>query len=130
MEELTLGAGINIAGTTLSVRTTFRTSYTWSLMGDLGVLNGLFAPGPYISLTGTQTARIIGVRGRIHSGTSVGIEIYRTDVSVGTFTITPTRTTTAANIPLSNDDEMLLRISGVSGTCTNMNVSLLVEIIP
>jgi hypothetical protein len=122
-----------MTGTVLSspvASTTFRTSFTWSLVGDLTSLNNTFIPGPYIPLTGTQTARIVGIRGRIHTGTSVGFTLYRTDVASGTYTITPTRTTTAVNIPITNEDEMLINITSTVGSPTNLNVSLIVEITP
>jgi hypothetical protein len=133
VQEITLGAGMLMTGTVLSspvASTTFRTSFTWSLVGDLTSLNNTFIPGPYIPLTGTQTARIVGIRGRIHTGTSVGFTLYRTDVASGTYTITPTRTTTAVNIPITNEDEMLINITSTVGSPTNLNVSLIVEITP
>jgi hypothetical protein len=107
----------------------FRLGHTWGLVGDVSGLTTL--PAMFVPLLGTQAASLIGVRTRLGSGTSVGVQVRRNGGNLGSvITATGTAATTAFSQALAADDELTIVLSAPVGTPTNLGVSLFIEHTP
>jgi hypothetical protein len=107
----------------------FRLGHTWGLVGDVSGLTTL--PAMFVPLLGTQAAALIGVRTRLGSGTSVGVQVRRNGGNLGSvITATGTAATTAFSQALAADDELTIVLSAPVGTPTNLGVSLFIEHTP
>jgi hypothetical protein len=127
--------GVNnfaVTGNVKAANLKWQQAYTWALQGDVsglvgGPLGG-FIPGLYIPVTGTQTAKVVGLRARIHSGTSVQVDLYKNDVvQASGISVTPTRATTVLNLPVVNEDEFMIHLTNAVGAPSNLNVTIYVE---
>ena len=107
----------------------FRLGHTWALVGDVTALTTL--PSMFIPMNGTQAAQLIGVRAKLASGTSVGVQVKRNGANLGAvITVTPTTATTAFAQALAADDELTFVLSSPVGTPTHLSLTLYVEHTP
>lgn len=107
----------------------FRLGHTWGLVGDVSALTTL--PSMFVPMLGTQAASLIGVRTRLGSGTSVGVQLRRNGGNLGSvITATGTAATTAFSQALAADDELTIVLSSPVGTPSNLGVSLFIEHTP
>ena len=105
----------------------FHTSHTFALVGDVTAITTL--PSMFVSLTGTQAITLFGLRASIASGTSVGVQVQRNGVNVGS-AITVTTTVALASlgsVPLAEGDALTLVLSAPVGTPSNFGASLILE---
>ena len=107
----------------------FRQGHTWGLVGDVSALTTL--PGVMVPMVGTQMSVLVGLRAKLGSGTSVGVQVQRNGVNVGSvITVTTTATTTSLLQPLLADDELALVLSAPVGTPSNLGATLILEHTP
>jgi len=106
----------------------FRLGHTWGLVGNVSTLTTL--PALFVPLA-TQTATLVGVRAKLGSGTSVGVQVKRNGSNVGgVITVTTTAATTALSQALAADDELTIVLSAPVGAPTNLGVTLFVQHTP
>ncbi len=113
---------------------TYRISKTYAIGGEIKVPVGQtdFLAPFFVSVAAGQTIKLVKVRAQIQSGTSatVDVEINGTGATGFTgisVTTTPTNTD-PADVALSDDDEVAIVVTGVSGTPQTMTVTLFLEI--
>jgi hypothetical protein len=109
---------------------TVRVGHTWALVGDVTTITTL--PSIFVPLTSTQTATLYGIRTKIGSGTSVGVQVVRNGVNVGSVvTVTTTAaTTTLGSVALADSDEIALVLSAPVATPSNFSATLILEQVP
>jgi hypothetical protein len=107
-----------------------RLGHTWGLVGDVSAITTL--PSLFVLETGTQAAVLYGIRTKIASGTSVGVQVKRNGSNVGSvITVTTTAaTTTLGSVALSDNDEITLVLSSPVGTPTHLSATLILEHTP
>lgn len=110
----------------------FRQGHTYAISGEIKVPSGDtdFILPFFFSLATGQTANIIKARYSINSGTSVTAKLQRNGGDITGYTgisVTTTPTTTTQTQALSDDDEIALVVTAVSGTPTNMNFTIFIE---
>jgi hypothetical protein len=129
-----VGAGVTATDDAANNRTTitlatmkYRATHTFALVGDVSAITGM--PSFFVSLIGSQTAVLYGIRADIASGTSVGVQVVKNGTNVGgVITVTPTTaTTTLGSVALADNDELTIVLSAPVGTPTNLGVSLIIE---
>ena len=101
--------------------------HTWGLVGDVTALTTL--PSLFVPLLGAQPGTLVGIRTKIGSGTSVGVQVKRNGSNVGsviTVTTTPA-TTTLGPVTLANNDEIWLVLSAPVSTPSNFSATLILE---
>jgi hypothetical protein len=108
----------------------FRLGHTWGLVGDVSDLTTL--PSIFIPFNGTQAAKLVGIRTKLASGTSVGVQVKRNGSNVGgVITVTTASTMTSlGNVAISADDELSMVLSAPVGTPTHLSATLVVEHTP
>jgi len=108
----------------------FRLGHTWGLVGDVTLLTTL--PSIAIPFNGTQAAVLVGLRAKLASGTSVGVQVQRNGVNVGSvITVTTAATTTPlGNLALTADDDLTIVLSAPVGVPTHLSATLIVEHTP
>lgn len=107
----------------------FRLGHTWALVGDVSALTTL--PSMFVPLRSGQTATLIGLRAKLGSGTSVGVQVKRNGSNLGSvITVTGTAATTAFSQALTADDELTLVLSSPTGTPTHLGMTLYLEHTP
>jgi hypothetical protein len=108
----------------------FRLGHTWGLVGDVSALTTL--PSMFVPLLGTQAAVLYGVRTKLGSGTSVGVQVRRNGSNVGSvITVTGTATTTPlGDVALADNDELTIVLSSPVGTPSNLSVTVILEHTP
>jgi hypothetical protein len=107
----------------------FRLGHTFALLGDVTTVSSV--PSMFVPLLGTQQAVLIGVRAKLGSGTSIGVQMRRNGGNVGgVITVTPTAATTALSVTLADGDEVSFVLSSPVGTPTNLSVTALLEHTP
>jgi collagen type VII alpha len=107
----------------------FRLGHTWGLVGDLTLLTVL--PSLFVPMNGTQAATLVGLRAKIASGTSVGVQVKRNGSNVGSvITVTSTVATTTLSATLAANDELSLTLSSPVGTPTTLSATLIMEHTP
>lgn len=134
---LSLGAGNwrCIAYQRASGKAVINIPHTWSVSGEIkvpvgqtDVLPGFFVPP---ALAPGQTARLLSVRHVIGAGTSVTVKLQKGGVDITGFTgisVTPTPgTTTPTPVSLGAGDYIQPVVTAVSGTPTNMTLTISVE---
>lgn len=107
----------------------FRLGHTWALVGDVSTLTAL--PSIFIAELGTQSAVLVGLRAKLGSGTSVGVQVTHNGSNVGSvMTVTATPALTAFNVPLADGDDLSLTLSSPVGTPSNLSATLILEHTP
>ena len=107
----------------------FRLGHTWGLVGDVTALTTM--PSMFVPLLGTQAAVLVGVRGKLGSGTSVGVQLRRNGSNLGSvITVTGTAATTAFSQALAADDELTMVLSSPVGAPSNLGLTLYLEHTP
>ncbi len=107
-----------------------QTGHTWALVGDLTALTTL--PSIFVPIVGTQVAKLISIRTKIASGTSIGVQVKRNGTNVGSvITVTTTAATTSlGTVTLAANDELQLVLSSPVGTPTSLSATLILEHTP
>lgn len=133
-ELLTIGDGLSMAGTDLSADTkVYRVGHTYAISGEIKVPSGdtdFIIPFFYSAVAG-QTANIVKARHSINSGTSATVKLTRNagDITGYTgITVNTTPSDTTQTQALSDNDEIALVVTAVSGTPTNMNFTIFIEL--
>jgi hypothetical protein len=108
----------------------FQLGHTWALVGDVSAISTL--PSMFVPLRAGQAAVLVGIRAKIGSGTSVGVQVRRNGSNVGSvITVNTTAATTSlGNVALANNDELTLVLSAPSGTPSNFGATLVLEHTP
>lgn len=107
----------------------FRLGHTWALVGDVSLLTAL--PAIFIAELGTQSAVLVGLRAKLGSGTSVGVQVTHNGSNVGgVITVTTTAALTAFSLPLADGDDLSLTLSSPVGTPSNLSATLILEHTP
>ena len=133
---LSLGAGNwrCIAYQRASGKAVINVPHTWSVSGEIkvpvgqtDVLPGFFVP----SLAPGQTAKLVEARHKIGAGTSATVKLQKNGVDITGFTgisVTTTATlTNPADVTLAAGDYIQPVVTAVSGTPTNMTLTISVE---
>jgi hypothetical protein len=98
-------------------------------VGDVSGLTTL--PSIFIPFNGTQAATLVGLRMKIATGTSVGVQLKRNGANVGSVvTVTTTVATTTLSQVLAADDELTIVLSSPVGTPTHLTATLYIEHTP
>lgn len=138
VQELTMGPGLGISGTALGVLTEvgtklYRVGHTYAISGEIKVPSGdtdFIIPFFYSAVTG-QTANIVKARHSINSGTSATVKLQRNGGDITGYTgitVNTTPSDTTQTQALSDNDEIALVVTAVSGTPTNMNFTIFIEL--
>jgi len=107
----------------------FRLGHTWGLVGDVTALTVL--PSIFIPFGTTQSAKLVGIRTKLGSGTSIDVQLKRNGTNLGSvITVIPTAVTTTFNQSLAANDELTLVLSSPVGSPTHLTVTLFVEHTP
>jgi hypothetical protein len=108
----------------------FRDGHTWALAGDVTAITVL--PSLFVPLTGTQQAILVGLRAKLGSGTSVGVQVKRNGANVGgVITVTTTAATTSlGGVVLADGDELTLVLSSPVGLPSHLGATLILEHTP
>lgn len=110
----------------------FRHGHTYAISGEIKVPSGDtdFIIPFFFSLASGQTANIREVRYSINSGTSATVKLQRNGGDITGYTgisVTTTPTATLQTQALSDNDEIALVVTAVSGTPKNMNFTIFIE---
>lgn len=112
---------------------TLRVAHTFTLPGPIAVASGDtdYIPGFFVSVPATQTVALVAARYRINGGTSCqfDIEVNGSDATgFASLTATTTAATTdPANVALADNDYVTITIDSVTGSPTNLSVTLWLE---
>jgi hypothetical protein len=115
---------------------TIRTGHTWGITGPL--VNGMVIPSFYMSVAAGQSEKIIGMKGRVLSGSGLGPQIYcqllkgSLGTSIGNnMGIVPSidSATTFTPVAVADGDEIGLNLNNLSGTCIGLQLTVLSEIV-
>jgi hypothetical protein len=106
---------------------TFRDGHTWAYIGDLTAVTVL--PSIFVPIVSPQAAKLVSIRARIGSGTSIGVQVKRNGANVGgVITVTPTAATTSlGSVALADNDEVTLLLSSPSGAPANLSATVILE---
>jgi hypothetical protein len=111
----------------------YRVGKTYAIGGEIKVPVGqtdLIVPF-FVSLAAGQTAKLVKVRYQLQSGTSATVDVEINGSGATGFTGISVTTTPAetdpADVVLSNNDELSIVVTGVSGTPQNMTFTLFLE---
>lgn len=113
---------------------TMRIPHTWAIAGEISVPVGQtdFIVPMFVSLAAGQTASLVKARHQIQAGTSVTLDVEVNGVGATGFTgisVTTTPTDTdPSDVVLSNNDEISIVVSAVSGTPQNMSFTIFIEV--
>lgn len=111
---------------------TVRVGHTFTLVGEVQTATGddYYIPGFYVAAPPGQTARIVGVRSRINSGTEVAWEIVVNGVSTST-PMVGVSTTSQSQVNFSQSVldgvEVSLRVRSITNLPKNLNLTVFVE---
>jgi hypothetical protein len=96
-------------------------------VGDVSAITTV--PSIFVPLVAPQITNLYGIRTKIGSGTSVGVQVLRNGTNVGgVVTVTPTTATTLlGNVGLADGDELTLVLSSPVGTPSNFSATLILE---
>jgi hypothetical protein len=108
----------------------FRTGHTWGLVGDVTLVNSL--PSLFVPVITGQSTKVVGVRTRLKSGTSVSLSLKRngTQFLSVTVTVTPATTNLPTPLTLSDDDEITIDLTAHTGVPSDLSVTLFLEHLP
>lgn len=108
----------------------FLTGHTFALAGDLSLFGTL--PSFFIPKAATEVVEIIGLRAKIASGTSVGVQVRKNAANVGgVITVTPTAAYTALGpVTCADGDETTIVLSALTGTPTSLGATITVRVTP
>jgi|KBSMisStandDraft_5_1062788.scaffolds.fasta_scaffold142264_2 hypothetical protein len=107
----------------------FRFGHTWALVGDVSALTTL--PSMFVPLRAGQVCTLVGLRAKLGSGTSIGVQLKRNGSNLGSvITVTTTVATTAFSQALADNDELTFVLSSPSGTPTHLGMTLYLEHTP
>jgi hypothetical protein len=85
----------------------------------------------FVPLRSGQASTLIGLRAKIGSGTSIGVQLKRNGSNLGSvITVTTTVATTVFSQALAADDELTLVLSSPAGTPSNLGMTLYLEHTP
>lgn len=130
--QLDVGGDINSDGVLRQkgVALSLRLGRTFALVGDVSAITAL--PSIFVTLTGAQASTLYGLRAKIGSGTSIGVQVMRNGAPVGSvITVTPTvSTVTLGNLALADNDELTLILSAPVGTPSNFSGTLILDQTP
>jgi hypothetical protein len=106
---------------------TIRTGHSWVIMGALlaATIPPFFTP-----LAAAQNSKILGVRAKIGSGTSIVAQLTQNGTNIGSaVTITPTKITTTFGTPITfaDGDEIGLVLSSPTGSPANLSLTVIME---
>jgi hypothetical protein len=110
----------------------YRIGHTYAISGEIKVPSGdtdFIMPFPVSFATG-QTASLIKARHSINSGTSVTAKLQKNGGDITGYigiTVNTTPSDTTQTESLSDNDELALVVTAVSGTPTNMSFTLFIE---
>jgi hypothetical protein len=112
---------------------TVRLPQTYTIAGEIKVPSGDtdFINPFFISLPTGQTGQIVACRYKINSGTSATIKLQKNGTDITGFTSISVTTTAASTTPtavsISNNDQINLVVTAVSGTPKNLSVTIFIE---
>jgi collagen type VII alpha len=108
----------------------FLTGHTFALSGDVSGYGTL--PGFFIPKAATEVVELVGIRAKIASGTSVGVQVKRNGTNVGgVITVTPTAGYTALGpVTMVDGDELTLVLSSPVGVPTSLGATMTVRVTP
>ena len=112
----------------IPARATVRQSHTWTVEGPLTAKT---LPGFFASLSATQTGKIVGMRGKIQSGTSISARITKNGSNIGfalTVQQTPS-TTTWTPVTIVNEDDIGLVLSSPNSSPVGLQLTVFEEYI-
>lgn len=115
------------AAPALLVATKLHLGHTWGLVGDVSAIAAI--PSLFVPLVGLQVTMLYGIRAKIGSGASIGVQVLRNGANVGgviTVTTAPA-TTLLGNLGLADGDELTLVLSSPVGTPSNFSATLILE---
>ena len=104
--------------------------------GQSYIISGLLAAGQviptfFVPIFGVgQTTKIIGVRAKIASGTSIVAQLQQNGTNIGSaITVTPTKATTTFGTPITiaDGDEIGLVLSSAVATPANLSLTVIFE---
>jgi len=88
-------------------------------------------PSMFVPLRAGQASTLIGLRAKLGSGTSIGVQLKRNGSNLGSvITVTTTVATTAFSQALTGDDELTLVLSSPAGAPSNLGMTLYLEHTP
>ena len=104
-----------------------RLGHTWGLVGDVSALTAL--PSIFVPLIAPQVTTLYGIRTKIRSGTSVGLQMQRNGSNIGgPITVTTTAVTTMlGGVVLADGDELTPIRSSPVGAPTDFSATLILE---
>ena len=104
----------------------WRSSHTWGLVGDVSALT--FLPSMFVSVVGTQTVKMVGLKMQISTGTSVSVTLYRNGAAqTGAILVTPVGGVTPLDIPCADGDTLTLGLSLPVGVPTLFSATLFLQ---
>ncbi len=107
----------------------FRLGHTWALVGDVSALTTL--PSMFVPLRAGQASTLVGLRAKLGSGTSIGVQLKRNGSNLGSvITVTTTVATTAFSQALADNDELTMVLSSPVSTPTHLGMTLILEHTP
>ena len=105
---------------------TFRTGHTWAIPGALTA--GQAVPPIFVPEASGQTSTLVGVRAKLASGTSVGVQLQRNGSNLGSvITVTPTAASTAFSQAITDLDQLGVVLSAPVGTPTDLSFTVILE---
>lgn len=105
-------------------------THTFTITGEVKVASGdtSFIPGFFVPIPTGKSARFLGGRSKLNSGTSVTFDIRRNGSNISAVNgATTTATTFSNNVVLADQDLLSLVVTAVSGTPKNLSLSVYVE---
>lgn len=110
---------------------TVRIPHTFTISGEVKVPVGdvSYIPPFFVPVPVGQTAKVASIRHRINSGTSVSVSLRKSSVQIAAITVTTTSTSSSitGTDTLTNNDDLSLLVTAVSGTPKNMTVSVYLD---
>jgi len=137
VEELTIGNGLTMNTLALDVDAdvvtkVYRVGHSYLISGSIAIPSGEtdFIVPFFVSLATGQTATLVKARHSINAGTSVTINLQRNGSTITGYsgvTVNTTPSNTTASQAISDDDEIALVVTGVSGSPFNLNFTIFIE---
>lgn len=129
-----VGLRVVLVATAQSFLKTIRLPHTFSIGGEIKVPSGQtdYIPGFFVPVPVGQTAKIVSARYRIAGGTSATLSVWINGSTVtgltGLVAGTSAATTAASGAnTLADGDIVLITVTAVSGTPTNLSFTLYVD---
>ena len=110
----------------------YRVGHSYLISGSIAIPSGEtdFIVPFFVSLATGQTATLVKARHSINAGTSVTINLQRNGSTITGYsgvTVNTTPSNTTASQAISDDDEIALVVTGVSGSPFNLNFTIFIE---